>query len=133
MEVARQLAQTLAHGDVLAFRGGMGVGKTAFTRGLVEGLGATDAVSSPTFAIVSVYRGGRLMLAHFDMYRIHTAGALEDTGYYDFLRMYQQPGIVYAVEWSENIAEALPDDAIVIAIERTGDQARKILIEGGRT
>ena len=72
------------------------------------------------------------MLAHFDMYRIDTAEALDDTGYYDFLRIYEQPGMVYVIEWSENIADALPDDTIRVTIERCGENERTISIEGGK-
>ena len=90
----------------------------------------TDAVSSPTFAIVNVYRGGRLTLAHFDMYRVESAEALEDTGYYDLIA--DGAPVVYAIEWSENIEAALPEDTIFIIIERLGETSRRITIEGGR-
>lgn len=129
-KVAREFANTLSDGDVIAFRGGLGAGKTAFTRGLGEGLGVTDPVSSPTFAIASVYRGGRLLLAHFDMYRISGMDELEAVGYYDLME--QNRGIVYAVEWSENIKDALPDDVITVEIKRMGDTTRRITIERGR-
>lgn len=125
-QLAAEFAKTLKHGDVIAFRGGLGAGKTAFTRGLAQGLGAHDPVSSPTFAIAQVYRGGRLMLVHFDMYRIQDALALEDTGYYDYIR--ENDGVVYAIEWSENIQPALPDDTIYIDIQRIDDEIRKISI-----
>lgn len=128
--LAQTLAQKLQPGDVIAFRGGLGAGKTAFVRGLAKGLGVTDEVSSPTFAIVNIYRGGRLTLAHFDMYRIESADALEDTGYYDLIA--DGAPVVYAIEWSENIEEALPEDAILVTITRTGEETREICIEGGR-
>lgn len=128
--LAQSLAETLRPGDVIAFRGGLGAGKTAFVRGLAKGLGVTDEVSSPTFAIVNIYRGGRLTLAHFDMYRIESAEALEDTGYYDLIA--DGAPVVYAIEWSENIEQALPEDAIIVTITRTGEETRTIRIEGGR-
>lgn len=128
-KVANSVAEKLRAGDVIAFRGGLGCGKTAFTRGLAAGLRVRDPVSSPTFAIVNVYRGGRLQLAHFDMYRVQGAEALEDTGYYEMLA--ENPNMVYAIEWSENIAEALPEDAIVVTIERLGESVRRITVEGG--
>lgn len=127
--LAERLAATLRGGDVVAYRGGLGAGKTAFTRGLARGLGACDPVSSPTFAIANLYRGGRLLLAHFDMYRVSGPEALEATGYYDFLE--ENPDTVYAVEWSERIREALPDGAIVVTLERAGENVRHITIEGG--
>lgn len=127
--LARELAGQLRGGDVIAFRGGLGAGKTAFTRGLGAGLGVTDHVCSPTFAIANVYRGGRLLLAHFDMYRITNAEALEATGYYDFLE--ETPDTVYAVEWAETIEGALPEDVIFVTMEQTGETTRAITIEGG--
>lgn len=127
--LAETFARQLQAGDVLAFRGGLGAGKTAFVRGLAKGLGVADEVSSPTFAIVNVYRGGRLTLAHFDMYRIGSAEALEDTGYYDLIA--DGAPVVYAIEWSEHIEEALPTDAIVVTITPVDAQHRQIHIEGG--
>lgn len=129
--LARRFAESLRAGDVVAYRGGLGVGKTAFTRGLAEGLGATDPVSSPTFAIANVYRGGRLLLVHFDMYRVDGMEALEGTGYYDYIA--GGAPVVYAVEWSEKIEAALPDDAVTVTIETEGETARRITIEGGRS
>lgn len=124
-----QLAKTLRAGDVVAFRGGLGAGKTAFTRGLAAGLGAVDTACSPTFSIANVYRGGRLRLVHFDMYRIADMASLEGAGYYDYIA---EGNTVYAVEWSENIAEALPAGSIIVSIEPVNDTTRRITIEGGR-
>ena len=84
--VGRELAKTLPAGALIAFTGGLGAGKTAFCQGLAEGLGCTDPVSSPTFAIVNFYRGAR-PFAHFDLYRIHTEGDLAAAGFYDYLDM----------------------------------------------
>ena len=124
--VGEALAKTLRPGTVLAFRGDLGAGKTAFTRGLGRGLGCTERVTSPTYTIVNEYTSGRLPLFHFDMYRLRSSEDLFDIGWEDYL----DRGGVCAVEWSENVADAL-DGAIWITIEKTGDDSRKITIEGG--
>ena len=122
--VGEALAKTLRPGTVLAFRGDLGAGKTAFTRGLGRGLGCTERVTSPTYTIVNEYTSGRLPLFHFDMYRLRSSEDLFDIGWEDYL----ERGGVCAVEWSENVAAAL-DGAIWITIEKTGDDSRKITIE----
>ena len=125
VDFARQYAKTLPAGALLAFTGGLGAGKTAFGQGLAEGLGCTDPVSSPTFAIVNYYRGARPM-AHFDLYRIHTEGDLAAAGFYDYLDM----GAVVACEWSENCAELLAQEQpIRIHIERLDENTRRITID----
>ena len=124
--VGEALAKTLRPGTVLAFRGDLGAGKTAFTRGLGRGLGCTERVTSPTYTIVNEYTSGRMPLFHFDMYRLQSSEDLFDIGWEDYL----ERGGVCAVEWSENVADAL-DGAIWITIETTGDDSRKITIEGG--
>ena len=122
--VGRELAKTLPAGALIAFTGGLGAGKTAFCQGLAEGLGCTDPVSSPTFAIVNYYRGPR-PFAHFDLYRIHTEGDLAAAGFYDYLDM----GAVVACEWSENCAELLDlENPLRIHIERVDETTRKITI-----
>lgn len=114
--LGRALAARLHPGDLIAFTGGLGAGKTAFCQGLAEGLGCTDAVSSPTFAIVNYYRGPR-PLAHFDLYRIHDAHSLAAAGFYDYL----DAGAIVAVEWSENCAALLEaEHPIRIDIQRCG-------------
>ena len=122
---AADLAHRLKSGDVLAFRGGLGAGKTAFVRGLARGLGWEGEVSSPTFALVYEYAASP-PLYHFDMYRIHTFDDLYSTGFFDYL----DAGGILAVEWSENIADALPPETITVTIEPTGDESRKITVEG---
>ena len=122
--VGEALAKTLRPGTVLAFRGDLGAGKTAFTRGLGRGLGCTERVTSPTYTIVNEYTSGRLPLFHFDMYRLGSSDELFDIGWEDYL----ERGGVCAVEWSENVADAL-DGAIWITIEKTGDDSRRITIE----
>ena len=124
--VGEALAKTLRPGTVLAFRGDLGAGKTAFTRGLGRGLGCTERVTSPTYTIVNEYTSGRLPLFHFDMYRLRSSEDLFDIGWEDYL----DRGGVCAVEWSENVADAL-DGAIWITIEKTGENSRRITIEGG--
>ena len=123
-----RLAAALSPGAVVAYRGGLGMGKTAFTRGIAKGLGCTGRVTSPTFTIVNEYEGGRLPLFHFDMYRLEDADALFDIGWEDYL---DRDGVC-AVEWSEQVAEALPPDTIYVTISRCpeDDRARTITIEG---
>ena len=124
--VGQALAQRLKPGTVIAYRGDLGAGKTAFTRGLARGLGVTDIVTSPTYTIVNEYLGGRLPLFHFDMYRLGSADELFDIGWEDYL----ERGGVCAVEWSENVDEAM-EDPILITISRLSEDCRRITIEGG--
>ena len=120
------LGRVLPAGTVIAYRGDLGAGKTAFTRGLAQGLGYRDMVTSPTYTIVNEYLGGRLPLFHFDMYRLRSAEDLWDIGWDDYL----DRGGICAVEWSENVDDAM-EDAIYITIHKTGIESRKIVIEGG--
>ena len=120
------LANVLTPGTVIAYRGDLGAGKTAFTRGLARGLGCKELVTSPTYTIVNEYLGGRLPLFHFDMYRLRSADDLWDIGWEDYL----DRGGVCAVEWSENVAEAM-EDAMSVTIEKLGEDTRRITIEGG--
>ena len=120
------LAEKLQPGTVLAYTGDLGAGKTAFTRGLARGLGIQEPVTSPTYTIVNEYLGGRVPLFHFDMYRLHSADDLFDIGWDDYL---ERQGIC-AVEWSENVAEAL-EDPLTVTICKTGEESRKITLEGG--
>lgn len=125
-ELAAQIAEKLMPGTVIAFFGGMGMGKTAFTRGLARGLGIDSHVSSPTFAIVNDY-GGNPPLVHFDMYRVTSWEDLYTTGFYDYMDM----GAILAVEWSENIENAIPENAVRVTIEQGSfDDERIITIDG---
>ena len=124
--VGAALARVLQPGTVIAYRGDLGAGKTAFTRGLARGLGVTERVTSPTYTIVNEYLGGRMPLFHFDMYRLGSEDELFDIGWDDYL----ERGGVCAVEWSENVWGAM-EDAIVITITRLSEETRKIEIEGG--
>lgn len=121
-----KLAQTLRGGEVIAFRGGLGMGKTCFTRGLARGLGFTGTVTSPTFALINEYIGGRLPLYHFDMYRISGWEDLYSTGFFE----YAEQGGVIAAEWSENIENALPAGTVTVSFEQTGENERVINIDG---
>ncbi|MDO4863348.1 MAG: tRNA (adenosine(37)-N6)-threonylcarbamoyltransferase complex ATPase subunit type 1 TsaE [Ruminococcus sp.] len=127
IEAAKKLGSLLRAGDMIAYKGGLGAGKTTFTRGLAIGLGLGDNVSSPTFALVNEYRGSDITLYHFDMYRISTEEGLESTGFYD----YDFENNIAAVEWSENIAQFLPKDTIYITIDALGENDREIIIEDG--
>ncbi len=126
-QLGLRLGEKLTPGAVVAFTGDLGAGKTAFTRGLARGLGVAGRVTSPTFNIVHEYEGGRLPLFHFDMYRLSCADELFDIGWED----YQARGGVCAVEWSENIDEALDDRTIRVDIRRGDRDSQRVLeIEG---
>lgn len=122
-----QLARQLRPGSVVAFRGGLGMGKTALTRGIARALGYTGRVTSPTFTIVNEYLG-ETPVFHFDMYRLGDSDALFDIGWEDYL----ERGGVCVVEWSEIVADALPEDAVVVSIARgEQDSDRIITVTGG--
>ena len=122
--VGQALGEKLMPGTVLAYEGDLGAGKTAFTRGLARGLGATEAVTSPTYTIVNEYLSGRMPLFHFDMYRLASSDDLWDIGWEDYL----ERGGVCAVEWSENVADAM-EGAIRVRIEKLGEDSRRITIQ----
>ena len=125
-KVGEGLGKILKPGSILAYEGDLGAGKTAFTRGLARGLGATEQVTSPTYTIVNEYISGKMPLFHFDMYRLRSADDLFDIGWEDYL----DRGGVCAVEWSENVADAM-EGAIIVTIEKLGEDSRRIIIEGG--
>lgn len=126
--VGEKLAKLLKPGDVIAFFGDLGAGKTAFTGGLARGLGIRERVTSPTYTIVNEYLGGVMPLFHFDMYRLHSADDLFDIGWEDYL----QRGGVCAVEWSEHVLDALTDPIrITISRHPTDETRRTIEICGG--
>ena len=124
--IGAALGRILPPGTILAYRGDLGAGKTAFTRGLAKGLGCDEIVTSPTYTIVNEYLSGRIPLFHFDMYRLGSSDDLWDIGWEDYL----ERGGICAVEWSENVEDAL-EGAICVTIEKLGDDARRITIEGG--
>ena len=124
--VGAALGRIVPAGTVIAYCGDLGAGKTAFTRGLARGLGYDEPVTSPTYTIVNEYLSGRAPLFHFDMYRLGSADDLWDIGWEDYL----DRGGICAVEWSENVEEAM-EGAISVTIEKLGQDARRITIEGG--
>lgn len=124
VKIGENLGTTLVGGEVVAFRGDLGSGKTCFTSGIAKGLGFTGDVTSPTFALINEYIGGRLPLYHFDMYRISSWDELYSSGFFEYI---EENGVV-AAEWSENIENALPNNTIYVEFEKTGDNSRKIRI-----
>ncbi len=126
MAFAQQIGKKMRAGDVIAYFGGLGAGKTTFTRGLAQGMGLPDVVSSPTFAIVQEYHGTGLSLYHFDMYRIRGEADLESTGFYD----YPLDSGVFAIEWAEHIESELPENCIRITFRQLSEQARENTVEG---
>ena len=126
--IGEALGRQLQGGSVVAYRGGLGMGKTAFTRGLARGLGCRGRVTSPTFTIVNEYNG-TTPLFHFDMYRLEDEDALFDIGWDDYL----ERGGVCAVEWSENVESALPADTVYVTIRRDENHEdwRHITVTGG--
>lgn len=123
--LGERIASKLKGTEVIALFGGLGMGKTAITRGLARGLGADDVVSSPTFALVNEY-SGRVPVYHFDMYRVTSWDDLYSTGFFDYL----DTGVLI-IEWSENIEGALPENALRITISRGENDDQRIFdIEG---
>ncbi len=125
--IAEKIGGLLKKGDIIAYKGGLGAGKTTFTRGLAIGLGLGDNVTSPTFALVNEYCGENINLYHFDMYRIENEDDLESSGFYD----YDFRNNIAVIEWSENIAEFLPENTIYIVINAVSDTDREIITEDG--
>ena len=125
LQFASDFAKSVPSGSVIGFIGGLGMGKTAFTSGFVKGLGINAEASSPTFAICNEYIGENARVYHFDMYRVENWDDLYSTGYFDYLN---DDSYILA-EWSENIFGALPDDAIIIEIEKLGENSRKFYIK----
>ena len=121
--LGERLAKALSGGEVVALFGGLGMGKTAFVRGMCRGLGYEGEVSSPTFAIVHEYIGGRLALYHFDMYRVEGYDSLASCGYFDYLDL----GGVLAVEWSENIEGILPPDMVRVTMQPGPEQEYRVI------
>ena len=126
LQKAGEFAKTLPKGSVIGFVGGLGMGKTAFTQGLCNGLGIQAEVVSPTFAIVNEYHGRPLSLFHFDMYRIENEDQLYNIGFEDYL---DYDGVL-AIEWSENIADFFSENNITVTFEKLGETVRKITVEG---
>ncbi len=127
-ELARLILSTPTLPRFVALYGDLGVGKTAFVRGFASVVSPTSAVRSPTFALVHEYRGTPCPLFHFDMYRIETLGELYSVGFFEYL----ERGGVCAIEWSENIYSALPDDSVFVVIEKIDETTRKITVKEGK-
>ena len=125
-KIGAALGRVVPAGSIIAYRGDLGAGKTAFTRGLAKGLGCGEMVTSPTYTIVNEYLGGRCPLFHFDMYRLRSSDDLFDIGWDDYLDRFG----VCAVEWREIVDDAI-EDAIYVTIEKLGENSRCITIEGG--
>lgn len=124
--LGEKIGKKLSKGDVIAFKGDLGAGKTTITRGISIGLGLGDNVTSPTFSLVNEYRGKEKSLIHFDMYRITNSDDVELTGFWDYI----EEGCILAVEWSENISDVIPKNSIIISFKRIDDNTREIEILG---
>jgi tRNA threonylcarbamoyladenosine biosynthesis protein TsaE len=123
-DLAARLAAMLSPGDVLLLRGDLGAGKTTFTQGLAQGLGIHAPVTSPTFTLVQEYRGGRLPLTHFDLYRLDGPDEVFDLGFFDYL---EQGGVV-VVEWPERLGADLPEEWLAVELAIEEDDARRITL-----
>lgn len=124
LKIGEGLAESLKGTEVIALFGGLGMGKTALTTGIARGLGSSDSVSSPTFALVNEYHG-KYNVYHFDMYRISSWDDLYSIGFFDYL----DTGVL-VIEWSENIENALPPEYIRITMEKgNGENERIITVE----
>ena len=127
--VGKKIGENAQPGQIYTLTGDLGVGKTVFTQGVAKGLGIEETVNSPTFTIVQIYEEGRIPLYHFDVYRIGDISEMDEIGYED---CFYGEGICL-IEWAQLIAELLPEDAIVVTIEKNPDKGvdyRKITIEG---
>lgn len=121
-QIAAALAKVVVPGTVIALEGDLGAGKTHFTQGLARGLGVGEAVTSPTFNVMSVYDQGRLPLYHFDLYRLEDALELEDIAFYDYV----EADGVSCIEWAAKFPEKIPTQALWISITTREDNARSI-------
>ena len=122
--IAEEFAKKLVPGDIVTLDGDLGAGKTAFTSGLVKGLGIKCDVSSPTFAICNEYHSDGKTLYHFDMYRVDGWDDLYSTAFFDYL----ETDAYIAVEWSENVYGALPEDTVMVEISKLSENEREIKI-----
>lgn len=127
IEFGKLIGAKLKKGDIIAYSGGLGAGKTTLTRGIIMGLGLPDDVFSPTFTLSNEYCNKDVTVYHFDMYRINGINDLENIGFYD----YPLEDSVCIIEWSENVQEIFDDNTITISIERIDDDTRKIIVTGG--
>lgn len=125
--LGEKIGSHLRGGEVIAYKGGLGAGKTAMTRGIARGMGITSPVTSPTFTIVNEYPGA-VPLYHFDMYRINSYEGLESAGFFD----YPDGSSVIVIEWWENVEEFLPEiSPITITIKASGESREITLAAPG--
>jgi tRNA threonylcarbamoyladenosine biosynthesis protein TsaE len=122
-ELGRELSLTLQENTVIGLSGDLGAGKTEFVKGIAEGLGSNDPVTSPTFTLIHEYRSGRLPLFHMDFYRLETENELDEIGFDDYLR---QTGIC-AIEWADRFPDRIPPAAIRVEIRITSANERVIV------
>lgn len=127
MNIAEKYAKECSKGTVIAFFGGLGLGKTTFTKGFAKGLGVTNDITSPTFSIVNEYRTDTLNLYHFDMYKVESWEDLYSVGYFDYL----DGNNILIIEWSENVENALPDNTVYIRIIKGESDNERIIYIGG--
>ena len=125
-DFAQEFSNALIGGETILLNGDLGAGKTHFVKGIASGLGIDDVITSPTFALHNQYEGGRLVLNHFDFYRIMDPEEAEMLGLNEF---FGEMGSVSCIEWSQNIAELLPRDCIVVTIEKLDENSRQITIQ----
>ena len=127
-DIGKRMGEEALPGTVITLDGDLGAGKTLFTKGFAEGLGITEPVNSPTFTILQEYEGGRLPLYHFDVYRIGDPAEMDEIGFDDYI--FGDGACL--IEWSELIAELIPEEATHITIERDaekGDDYRVISVD----
>lgn len=124
-QIARSIAASFRGGEVIELVSDLGGGKTTFTRGLADGVGSTDRVSSPTFTISKIYKGDELEIHHFDFYRLQDAGLME----HEIHDVIGDPGVVVVVEWGDVVTHVLPDERMTIRLKRTGDESRELELE----
>lgn len=127
--LGEKLGREAKPGQIYTLNGDLGTGKTVFTQGFAAGLGITEPVNSPTFTILQVYEEGRMPFYHFDVYRIGDVEEMDEIGYED---CFYGEGVCL-IEWAELIEEILPENVIVVTIEKDLEQGfdyRKITIEG---
>ncbi len=125
IKFAKEFALTLKNGDIIALIGDLGSGKTVFTKGIAEGLGIKDLITSPTFTILNEYNINNVSLYHFDLYRISNIDELEAIGFFDFI--YSEG--ISIIEWAERCLEELPDYAYIVKLKYLDENKREITIK----
>ena len=118
IDLGRRLGGLLREGDVLVLTGDLGAGKTQLTKGIAQGMGVSDDVTSPTFTIEMVYQGAELPLYHFDLYRLEHESELDEIGFYEYT---DEPRGIAVIEWADKFADCLPDDYLKIKIARVSE------------